>query len=127
MRFGRGHGFVSSQYGGGTVFQFSAQMLPFVKQLSVGFFEDDYLRAAADFRAVEFVAAPGRFLVNGFKKGRNGCGRAWMPLKSVELGMMAVALGLAAKDFLRQQCLAPERDEAFGVEVFRMHGPESHG
>ena len=58
MRFGTGHGFVSSQYGGGTVFQFSVQMLPFVKQLSVGFFEDDYLRAAADFRAVEFVAAP---------------------------------------------------------------------
>jgi hypothetical protein len=27
---------------------------------------------------------------------------------------------------LRQKGFAPERDQAFGVEVFRVQGPESH-
>jgi len=40
--------------------------------------------------------------------------------------MVFVTFGRAARDFLRKQRLAPERDESPGVEVFRMQRPEPH-
>ena len=64
--------------------------------------------------------------MHGFEECRNGRGWFWVRAKADELRMVAVAFGLAAQDFLRQQCLAPECDQSFGVEIFWVHGPESH-
>ena len=65
--------------------------------------------------------------MHDFEKGgerRDGFG---MGLKADELRVAPIALGFAAQNFLRQQRLAPERDEALGVEIFRVQSPESHG
>jgi len=64
--------------------------------------------------------------VHGCEEGCNGRDRFWVCLEADELRVMAVAFGFSAQDFLRQQRLAPERDESFGVEIFWVHGPESH-
>jgi len=40
--------------------------------------------------------------------------------------MVPIAFGLTAQDLLRQQSLAPKRNEPFGVEIFWMYSPESH-
>jgi hypothetical protein len=47
-------------------------------------------------------------------------------LKSFELRMMPVSLRFAAQDFLRQQRLAPQGYESFGVEIFWVERPQSH-
>lgn len=40
--------------------------------------------------------------------------------------MMPVAARLPLQNFLRQERFAPERHQAFRVEVFGMEGPEAH-
>jgi len=49
-----------------------------------------------------------------------------MGLKADDLRMMPITFGFAAKHLLREQCLTPERDEPFGVEIFWVHSPEPH-
>jgi len=49
-----------------------------------------------------------------------------MCLKPDELRMVPVAFGFAAQDLLRQQRLAPERDESLRIKIFRVQGPKSH-
>jgi len=39
---------------------------------------------------------------------------------------MSIPLGRTAQDFLRQQRLAPERDESPGIKIFRVQGPQTH-
>ena len=64
--------------------------------------------------------------MDGFEKCGYGRDRFWMSLEADELRVVTVALGFSSKDFLRQQRFAPECDEAFGIEVFGVDGPESH-
>lgn len=109
-----------------TVLQLSAQVRPFVKQLAVGFFQKDGFRIPRNFRIVEFIPAPGRLFVHGFEESGERGDRFCVRLETDELRVVAVTFGFAAQDFLRQQCLTPKRDESFGVEIFRVHSPESH-
>ena len=73
-----------------------------------------------DLRAIEGVAAcggPGGH--GGQVRADRGQGRALRP-EARELGMVQVAPCLALQDGLRQQCLAPQRHQAFGIEVSRV-------
>jgi hypothetical protein len=47
-------------------------------------------------------------------------------LETEELRMMPVTARFIAQDFLRQQRLAPERDQTFGIEIFWVQCPEAH-
>lgn len=101
-------------------------MRPLVKQLAVGFRQLDFDAAASDFGNIKLIAAADGFVVNRFEKRRNGGGGFCVGAKAVELRMMPVAFGLAAQDFLCQQGFAPEGDQAFGVEIFRVQRPQAH-
>ena len=127
MWFGSGNIFVRSKEVWRALLQFCAQVRPFVEQLAVGFLQPDCLCAPGNFGTVEGITAVGRLRVHGFEEGGDGCDGFCVRLKTEELRVMAVAFGFAAENFLRQQGLAPESDEAFGVEIFRVQGPESHG
>jgi hypothetical protein len=72
------------------------------------------------------ITAPACFLVHRFEEGCYGGDGLCVRLKSDELRMIPVTFGFAAQNFLRQQCLAPERDQPFGIEIFWMQGPQSH-
>ena len=50
-----------------------------------------------------------------------------MRLEPIELRVMAIAFGVALENFLGEQGFTPGGDEALGVEVSGMEGPESHG
>ena len=57
------------------------------------------------------------------EKCSDGCQGVALRLKASKLGMMAVTLGSAAKDFLREQSLPPSGDQSFRVKVSWMNGP----
>jgi hypothetical protein len=101
-------------------------MRPFIGELAVGFNQHDFPAVPRDFGAVEFIAAPRGFLMDRFEISGHGGHRFSVRAKTDELRMMPVAPGFAAQNFLRQQRLAPERDESFGIEIFRMEGPQAH-
>jgi hypothetical protein len=48
-------------------------------------------------------------------------------LETVKLGMMAVAASATDKNLTSKKSFPPERREALGIEMARMHGPESQG
>jgi hypothetical protein len=127
MRLRRRNLLMRSQHMRRSLFEFAAQVFPFVKQLAVGFLEHNCFLAAANFRTVEGITASGCFLVHGFQECRDSGDGRRVRLKTDELRMMAVAFGFAAEDLLRQQRLAPKRDQALGVEIFRVQSPEPHG
>lgn len=43
-----------------------------------------------------------------------------------QLRMVPVALCVALQDFLGKQRLAPKGDEAFGIEIYWVQGPQPH-
>lgn len=47
--------------------------------------------------------------------------------KAFQLWMPCVAARPSGQNGLREQALAPERDQPFGIEVLRMERPEAHG
>jgi hypothetical protein len=109
------------------LFQFSPQVFPLIPQLAVCFVQLNGDAMTRDFRAVKFVAASRGFVVHGFEEGRERGDGIFMRLKAAELRMMFVAPGFSAQDFLRQQRFAPKRDQAFGVEIFWVNSPQTHG
>ena len=107
--------------------QLSFQVPPFVKQLAARFLDSPAGSPTPDFPSIKFVFAFHGFVVDGFQVGRQS--RRWIFRfrKAEKLRMMFVTARRAAKNLLRQQRLAPERDQSARVEIFRVERPESHG
>jgi hypothetical protein len=80
-----------------------------------------------DERVVELVASCDRFDVHRREIGRDRRQRVGSAPEASELWVVPVASRPALEDALGEERLAPERDEALGVEVSRVKGPEPHG
>jgi len=85
------------------------------------------ITVSRDLRFIEAIAATSGFARDVAKVGSDGRARVRLFAKALQLRVMRVAAREAGEDGLRQQRLAPERDEAFGVEVLGMEGPEAQG
>ena len=107
-------------------FEFHLQVLPFVPQLTLGFIQSDDGANPRDFLTVEPVTAPRGFFVDGLQKCRHRGDRIRLRLKADQLRMMPIAPGFPAQNFLREQRLAPECNEPFGIEIFRVQSPQTH-
>jgi hypothetical protein len=106
--------------------QFPQQMSPFVTQLAIGLGHFPAQTTRANLTPVKPVSTPCPLLLYRDQIPANS--RNWSALRSEpgKLRMMSVTLRSTTQHFLRQQCLAPERDEPFRIEITRMNCPESH-
>jgi hypothetical protein len=101
-------------------------MSPLVEQLPLGLWNPSGKSPPWDLGDIEVVAAtPGLASNADQKRGDRG---EWigLRLKPNKLRMMAITSGLSGEDFMGQQRLSPNRDQAFGVEVLGMNRPQSH-
>jgi len=106
--------------------EFLPEMAPFIEQLRAGFADRFGAGRPRDFRAVENVPAARRFGMDGSQVARDRGHRPALRAEAVELRMMPVTAGQSAQNLLRQQALPPQGDQPFGIEIFRVHGPQSH-
>lgn len=109
----------------GAFTQFGFEMAPFVEELTAGFGDAAVEGAARDFPCIEVVLARFGLARDGGKKRGDRGARIRLFLKPEELGVMAVTLGTTGEDFLGEQSFAPGGDEALGVEIAGMEGPEA--
>jgi hypothetical protein len=101
-------------------------MRPLIVELASRDDERFDIATSADFPGVEAIAAPIGFEMYGAKIGGDMFVRRRRLGKAGELRMIPVAARQAGEHGLCKQGLAPQGNEAFGVEVSRMNGPESH-
>ena len=79
------------------------------------------------FLKVEVVASADGFVMDGFQVGVHRLDRMGRFPESEKLGMMYVAFCLSHQHFPGQQAFPPQGNQADGVQVGRVEGPESHG
>lgn len=106
--------------------EFALQMFPLVKQLPARLGQAAAGFRPGNLRSIEPVAASHGFGADFTQVAGDGGDRVVGGAEARELRMMPVAFGFSAQNFLRQQTFAPKRDEAAGVEIFRMQCPEAH-
>ncbi len=80
----------------------------------------------ADLRAIEGVAAGPGLLDHAGEVAVDRGDRVAPRSEALQLRVVTVAARLAAQDGPGEQPLAPERDEAAGVEEAGVEGPEAH-
>jgi hypothetical protein len=106
--------------------EFRQQTIPLLHELAARDRNAIGALRTADLPRGKCVAATRRFLVNATKVlGDRAAGRGLSP-KAMQLRVMPVAVRSPTQYGLRQERLAPESNETAGVEVFGMHGPETH-
>ena len=83
-------------------------------------------RDPRQFGTVEIVVARQRFSMNGSKISVDR--RAWCPTltKPLQLRVVPIANGVAAKHSSSKERLSPQRDQACGVKLLGMKAPQSH-
>jgi hypothetical protein len=64
--------------------------------------------------------------MDGFQVGVYGLNGVFRFPEADELGMMRIAFCLAQQDFPGEQTFPPQGNQADGVQVGRVEGPESH-
>jgi hypothetical protein len=75
---------------------------------------------------LELVAAPRSFLLHRVQVRGDAPERRQVGPESGQLRVMPVSLRPAPKHRLRQQALAPQRDQAAAVQISWVEGPDSH-
>jgi hypothetical protein len=80
----------------------------------------------ADLRAVEVVAAPGRFLLHDGQIVGNGLLGMMVFFEAIQLGVIIVAPGFSAQDGLGQQAFTPTAKQTLAVDIFGVNGPQAH-
>ncbi|MEO5334995.1 MAG: hypothetical protein H7839_23525 [Magnetococcus sp. YQC-5] len=98
-----------------------------MQQLPLGLLDSPGRRQPANAGGIEAVFTLLGLQTNPVQIGGDACQRIRLGLEAQQLRMMAVAPGLPTQDRLRQQRLAPDGNQSFGVQVLGMQGPESHG
>ena len=106
--------------------QFLVEVTPFVEQLTFGFLNSSGELRGRNLGGVELVGAKNSLVMDTAEERRDGGRRVGHGLKANELRVVLVALCFSAQNLLGQQRFAPQRDDARGVEVFRMKRPQSH-
>lgn len=110
-------------------FEFVQEMLEFIFQLFIR--KKDTGRglvlAGRNFIQVKAVASADGFVMDGFQVGVHRLDRMGCFPESEKLGMMYVAFCLSHEHFPGQQAFPPQGNQADGVQVGRVEGPESHG
>lgn len=107
--------------------EFAAKMLPLVEELAPGLGDGpDNTSRCYDTSRVERVAACGGFGSDGTEITGDAGPRIGGRLKTLELRVPGVAAGATKKDRLREKSFAPECNQAGGVEMARVKGPETH-
>ncbi len=99
---------------------------PFVKELASGFADTPFEFPPTNFCSVEFIPAGLGFGGDGAQEHRDGCPGVRLCLKPLQLRVMTVTTCSAGKHFLGKQRFTPGGHQAFGIEVTRMNGPQSH-
>ena len=99
---------------------------PFVLQLAIG--DGNALDGgfAAKFGVIELVAARGCLCANYGEVTVDGGARGRAQPEPLQLRMLAVAVGMATKDFAGEQCFSPKRDETLRIEILGVKRPQSH-
>ena len=126
MGFRSGDGSMFAIEARGTAPKFCEQVFPFVKQLTLVLIDLAPEFARRDFGGVEAVSTPLSFLCDAEQEGSDRRQRPLVRTEPGELWMVSVTTRATGEYFLGEQCFTPCGDEAFGIEVARMDGPESH-
>ena len=102
-------------------------MLPLVQELPSGLGDRSSRTAGCDdARRVERVAARRGLVGDGTKVGSDAGLRVGGGPKPLQLWVLCVAASAIEEDRLRQERFAPQCNQAGGVEMARMDGPETH-
>src|SRR3954471_12244318 len=75
--------------------------------------------------AIKVVTARGGLGLDGMQVGVDGQPWRCMRTKAFQLRVISITPGLAAQYGACQKTFAPHRDQAFGVEIPGMQGPET--
>src|SRR5690349_19162832 len=103
--------------------QLGLEVLPLVPQLSVRELDRAGDTDARQLRFIEPVAAAPPLGCNFAQVQRD---QPRLASEALQLRMTRVAARAAGEHRLREQTLAPERDQPLRVEILRMHRPEAH-
>src|SRR5262245_4147706 len=106
--------------------QFPLEMPPFERQLATRSHHPGWSRCPTQLAAVEMITPASRLLVNGPEIGVEASYRLRLRAEADQLGMPAISCGVSAQYRACQQGLAPKGDEAAGIQVFRVDGPDPH-
>ena len=126
MRFGVRHGLELLIARSITLPQFAAEVIKFELELTRcnrNFFSDS---SSSDLGSIEPVLTCDCFTAYFLEVGCDGSQRIGSILKSNQLGMMSISLRSSLKNFLGKETLTPKGNQAFGIKVAWMDGPESH-
>jgi len=102
-------------------------MLLLIKELALGL-EDGADRSSGldDESSVKRVATRSCLVGDDTKVAGDTCRWVGGGAKTVELRVSGVAASSTEKHRLRQESLAPQSNQAGGIEMSRMHSPEAH-
>jgi len=107
--------------------EFATEVLPLVEELPFGL-RDTSIRTfrCDDESCVERIASGLRLLGYDTKVTGDACHRVGGGAKTLQLRVTRVAASATEKHRLRKKGLAPQCDEAGGIEMARVESPETH-
>lgn len=113
---------------GCTSFEFGKQVPSLETQLARRHLDPAAIASPIDFRGLETVSPPERFLVDRAQVSRQAGHRCALGEETGQLGMTGIAnvpfsLGDAAQHSLCHKSLSPKRDETLLVQILRMKAP----
>jgi hypothetical protein len=97
--------------------QLAQQMLPLVLDLASAATDMDVAANRTGLGSVERVTARIGLEQNGAEISADGRARSRMGLEPLQLRMLAIAFGRAAKNRTRQECFLPQSHKALRIEV----------
>ena len=107
--------------------ELAAKMVPLVQKLALGLGDrPDTASGCHNTGCVEVVATCGGLLTDGDKIPGDTLHWVSSRAKALQLWMPCVAASTAEQYGLREQGLAPQRNEPDAVEMTGMEGPETH-
>lgn len=106
--------------------QLAKQMVPLVLDLTDRHKNGFLNSRAANFAAVERIAACYCLGINALQVATDCRARPGQSAKAVKLRMMSIPACSSSKYGSGQQRFSPQRDQALGIEVLRMQRPEPH-
>lgn len=102
------------------------KMVEFMLKLFVRDREKGDLVRRVNFLKVEVVAAVNGFVIDGFEVEIQGPDRIGCVAEADELGVAGVAFCLSQQDFPGEQAFPPQGDQADGIQIGWVNGPEPH-
>ncbi len=101
-------------------------MLPLIGYLTHGGWNRGDLTQRADFTFVEGVATRYCLGMDRRKISIDGAARGCMRPKAIQLRMISIAFCPTTQYRSGEECLAPQRNQTFGIKILGMDCPKSH-